>query len=58
MYSNLFLWKCSFKCFLRFFKVWWVQENQDVTFLVVPPTDKIALLKKLSPIGATGKVGS
>jgi len=22
-----------------FFKVWWVQENQDVTFLMVPPKD-------------------
>jgi len=33
------LWKCSFKCFL-----WWVQENQGVTFLVVPPKDKIAPL--------------
>jgi hypothetical protein len=30
-----FLWKYSFKCFLRVFKVWWVQENQIVMFLVV-----------------------
>jgi hypothetical protein len=30
-----FLWKC----FLWFFKVGWVQENQDVMFLVVPPKD-------------------
>ncbi len=22
-----------------FFKIWWVQENQDVTFLMVPPKD-------------------
>jgi hypothetical protein len=29
------LWKKLFKCFLWFFKVQWVQENQGVTFLVV-----------------------
>ncbi len=28
-------WKKLFKCFLWFFKVWWVQGNQGVTFLVV-----------------------
>jgi hypothetical protein len=33
------LWKCLFKCFLWFFKVQWVEENQGVTFLVVPPKD-------------------
>jgi hypothetical protein len=38
----MFLWKCSFKCFLWFFKVWWVQENQGVTFLMVSPKDKDA----------------
>jgi hypothetical protein len=31
------LWKYLFKCFLWFFKVWWDQENQGVTFLLVPP---------------------
>jgi hypothetical protein len=39
---QIFLWKCSFKCFLWFFKVQWVQENQGVTILVVPPNDKIS----------------
>jgi hypothetical protein len=29
------------KCFLWFFKVQWVQENQGVTFLVVPPKDAL-----------------
>jgi hypothetical protein len=38
------LWKGSFKCLLRFFKVLWVHENQGVTFLVVPPKDMIAHL--------------
>jgi hypothetical protein len=36
------LWKCSFTCFLWFFKIKWVQENQGVTFLVVPPKDGLA----------------
>jgi hypothetical protein len=36
------LWKYSFKCFLWFFKVQWVQKNQGVTFLMVSPKDKIA----------------
>ncbi len=53
---NFVLWKCSFKCFRWFFKVRWDQENQDVTLLMVPPNDRIALLKNLSPIGATRKV--
>jgi hypothetical protein len=39
-----FVWKCWFKCFLQFFKVLWVQENQGVTFLVIPPKDKTTLL--------------
>jgi hypothetical protein len=30
------LWKYSFKCFLWFFKVQQVQENQGVMFLVIP----------------------
>jgi len=37
------LWKCSFNCFLWFFKVQWVEENQSMTFLVVPPKDMDAL---------------
>jgi hypothetical protein len=37
------LWKCSVKCFLWFFKVQWVQENQGVIFLVVPPKDGFTL---------------
>ncbi len=36
------LWKCSFTCFIWFFKVRWVQENQGVTFLVVSPKDGLA----------------
>ncbi len=42
MYFFKKLWKCSFKCFLWFFKVQWVQENQSVKFLVVPPKDGLA----------------
>jgi hypothetical protein len=38
----MFSWKCSFKCFLWFFKVRWVQKSQGVTFLVVPPKDGLA----------------
>jgi hypothetical protein len=30
MYSLKRLWKYLFKCFLWFFKIWWVQENQGV----------------------------
>jgi hypothetical protein len=41
---NFCSWKCSFKCFLWFFKIRWVQKNQGVTFLVVPPKDKITQL--------------
>jgi hypothetical protein len=40
--QNLFLWKCLFKFILSFFKVWWVQENQGVMFLVVLPKDGLA----------------
>jgi hypothetical protein len=36
------LWKCSFTCFLWFFKVWWVQENQGGTFLIIQPKDGCA----------------
>jgi hypothetical protein len=38
------LWKCSFKCFLWFFKVQWVGENQGVMFIMVPPKDMDALI--------------
>jgi hypothetical protein len=31
--------KCLFKCFIWFFKVRWVQENQVVMFLMVWPKD-------------------
>jgi hypothetical protein len=41
------LWKCSLKCFLWFFKIWWVYENQGVMFLVVPPKDMITHLRML-----------
>jgi hypothetical protein len=36
------LWKYLFKCFLWFFKFWWVQENQNVMFPMVPPKDGFA----------------
>jgi hypothetical protein len=36
------LWKYLFTCFLWFFKVQWVQENQSVMFLMVPPKDGFA----------------
>jgi hypothetical protein len=36
------LGKYLFKCFLCFFKVHWVQENQGVMFLVVLPKDGFA----------------
>jgi hypothetical protein len=42
------LWKCSIKCFLCFFKIRWVQENQSVTFLVIPPNDGFALQLMMS----------
>jgi len=42
LFIKKYLWKCLFKYFLWFFKVWWVQENQSVTFLVVPPKDMLA----------------
>jgi len=32
--------KNLFKCFFMIFKVWWVQENQGATFLVVSPKDE------------------
>jgi hypothetical protein len=35
--------KHLFKCFLWFFKVQWVEENQSVTFLGVLPKDGLAL---------------
>ncbi len=43
---NKFLWKYLFKCFLWFFKVQWVHENQGVMFLVVSPKDGLALVEK------------
>jgi hypothetical protein len=36
-------WQHLFKCFLWFFKVWWIQENQGVMFLVVPLKDEFTL---------------
>jgi hypothetical protein len=38
------IWKYLFKYFLWFFKVQWVQENQGVMFLVVPPKDGLTCL--------------
>jgi hypothetical protein len=43
VFINIFLWKCTFRCFLWFFKVRWVQENQSLTFLVVAPKNGVAL---------------
>jgi hypothetical protein len=41
IHKNNFM-EMFFKCFLWFFKVQWVQENQGVTFLMVPPKDRLA----------------
>jgi hypothetical protein len=44
MYSIfLFYENVHLSVFLRFFKVEWVLEKQGVTFLMVPPKDKIGL---------------
>jgi hypothetical protein len=45
MYSKKKLWICLFKCFLWIFKVQWVQENQGVRFLMVPPKDVFTQLQ-------------
>jgi hypothetical protein len=37
------LWKNLFKCFLWFFKVWWVQKIKVWRFLVVPPKEILTL---------------
>ncbi len=44
MYSLIYI----YICFVWFFKVWWVQENQGVTFLVVPLKDAFAHYNKYS----------
>jgi hypothetical protein len=44
MYSLKKLWKYLFKCFPWFFKVWCVQENQGVTFLMAPFKNGLVLL--------------
>jgi hypothetical protein len=35
------LWKYLFKCFLRFFKIRWVQEIKEWQFLMVPPKETL-----------------
>jgi hypothetical protein len=37
-------WIFLFKCFLWFFKVQGIQENQGLMFLVVPSKDGLALI--------------
>ncbi len=39
---NVFIKKYLWKYFLWFFKVWWVQENQGVMFLVISLKDGLA----------------
>ncbi len=47
------LWKCSLKSFLWFFKIRWVEKNQGVMFLVVPPKDGLAYKSYLLHIPTT-----
>jgi len=44
MYSKKFNENVHLSVFLIFFKIQWVQENKGMTFLVVPPKDKIAFI--------------
>jgi hypothetical protein len=47
MYSLKILSKYLFKCFLWFFKLQWIQENQGVTFLMVSSKDGLVILVPL-----------
>jgi len=50
MYSLKKLWKYLFKCFLWFFQVQWVQENQGVTFLMASFKNGLVLLVLLKSL--------